>query len=71
MIASMFYLTEIDASIEQEPTGMHPTGSRRVKGCNKKIELTTGWKPGIPMQQTLLNILSDWDARVAADAAAQ
>ena len=71
MIASMFYLTEIDASIEQDLTDKRALDTRRLKGCNKKIELATGWKPAIPMQQTLLNVLSDWDARVAVEAAAQ
>ncbi|MFJ2988610.1 GDP-mannose 4,6-dehydratase [Collimonas sp. NPDC087041] len=71
MIASMLYLTEIDATIEQDPARMRLSDLRRVKGCNQKIELATGWKPGISMQPTLLAVLADWDARVAAENAAQ
>ncbi|GAC1331034.1 MAG: GDP-6-deoxy-D-mannose reductase [Collimonas sp.] len=67
MIASMLYLTEVDAVIEQDPARLRPSDLRRVKGCNQKIEQATAWTPRIPMQQTLLNVLSDWDARVAAE----
>lgn len=70
MIASMLYLTEIDAVIEQDPMRLRLSDLRRVKGCNQKIERATAWTPRIPMQQTLLNVLSDWDARVAAESAA-
>lgn len=70
MIASMLYLTEIDAVIEQDPARLRPSDLRRVKGCNQKIEQASGWTPRIPMQQTMLNILSDWDARAAAETVA-
>lgn len=70
MIASMLYLTETDAAIEQDPARLRPSDLRRVKGCNQKIERATAWTPRIPMQQTLLSVLSDWDTRVAAENAA-
>jgi GDP-4-dehydro-6-deoxy-D-mannose reductase len=67
MIASMLYLTETDAVIAQDPVRMRPSDLRRVKGSNQKIELATAWTPQIPMQQTLLNVLADWDARVTTE----
>jgi GDP-4-dehydro-6-deoxy-D-mannose reductase len=70
MIASMLYLTETDAVIEQDPARLRPSDLRRVKGSNQKIMQVTGWQPTIPMQQTLLNVLSDWDTRVVAEQAA-
>ncbi|SFH79614.1 GDP-4-dehydro-6-deoxy-D-mannose reductase [Collimonas sp. OK307] len=69
MIASMLYLTEMDVAIEQDPARLRPSDLRRVKGCNQKIALATAWTPRIPMQQTLLSVLSDWDVRVAAESA--
>ncbi|SFB09166.1 GDP-4-dehydro-6-deoxy-D-mannose reductase [Collimonas sp. OK607] len=69
MIASMLYLTEIDVAIERDPTRLRPSDLRRVQGSNQKIALATAWTPRIPMQQTLLSVLSDWDARVAAESA--
>ncbi|MEO6919489.1 MAG: GDP-mannose 4,6-dehydratase [Collimonas sp.] len=71
MIASMLYLTETDAVIEQDPARLRRSDLRRVKGDNRKITQATGWKPGIPMQQTLLSVLQDWDARVGAELAVQ
>lgn len=71
LISSMLYLTEIDAQIEQDPTRLRPSDLRRVKGCNQKITQATAWRPGIPMQQTLLNVLSNWESRVAAEHAAK
>jgi len=71
MIASMLYLTEIDAVIEQDPTRLRPSDLRRMKGSNQKITQATAWQPAIPMQQTLLKVLADWDARVAAEGAPQ
>jgi GDP-4-dehydro-6-deoxy-D-mannose reductase len=71
MIASMLYLTETDAAIEQDPARLRPSDLRRVKGSNQKITQATAWQPAIPMQQTLLSVLADWDARVAAESAAQ
>jgi GDP-4-dehydro-6-deoxy-D-mannose reductase len=70
LIASMLYLSEVDAVIEQDPARLRPSDLRRVKGSNEKIEQATAWTPRIPMQQTLLNVLSDWDARVAAESEA-
>ncbi|WP_211462656.1 GDP-mannose 4,6-dehydratase [Collimonas silvisoli] len=67
MIASMLYLTETDAVIAQDPARMRSSDVHRVKGCNQKITLATAWTPHIPMQQTLLNVLADWDARVTAE----
>ncbi|AIY42852.1 UDP-glucose 4-epimerase [Collimonas arenae] len=67
MIASMLYLTEIDAAIEQDPSRLRPSDLRRVKGDNRKLTLATGWQPAIPMQQTLLSVLQDWDARAGAE----
>jgi GDP-4-dehydro-6-deoxy-D-mannose reductase len=66
----MLYLSEVDAVIEQDPARLRPSDLRRVKGSNEKIEQATAWTPRIPMQQTLLNVLSDWDARVAAESEA-
>lgn len=71
MISSMLYLSEKDATIEQDPARLRPSDLRRMRGCNQKIETTTWWKPSIPMQQTLLNVLSDWETRVAAECASQ
>ncbi|NKI70555.1 NAD-dependent epimerase/dehydratase family protein [Collimonas pratensis] len=67
VIASMFYLTEVDAVIEQDPGRLRPSDLRRVQGSNQKIRQETTWQPYIPMQQTLLKVLSDWDSRVAAE----
>ncbi|HWW08052.1 GDP-mannose 4,6-dehydratase [Collimonas sp.] len=67
MIASMLYLTETDAVIAQDPARMRPSDLRRVRGSNQKIELATAWAPQIPMQQTLLNVLADWEVRVTAE----
>jgi GDP-4-dehydro-6-deoxy-D-mannose reductase len=71
LISSMLYLTEIDAQIEQDPARLRPSDLRRVKGSNQKITQATAWRPSIPMQQTLLNVLSDWESRAAAEHAAQ
>lgn len=69
VIASMLYLSEIDATIAQDHSRMRLSDVRRVTGSNQKIRSVTGWKPHIAMPSTLLAVLSDWEARVAAESA--
>lgn len=70
IIASMLYITEIDATIERDPTRLRPSDLRRVKGDSTKIVKTTGWKPSIPMHQTLQKIVSDWEMKMASESTA-
>lgn len=51
----------VTASIEQVENMMRKVEQRRIFGSCKKLHLHTGWEPQIPLEQTLQDILSDWE----------
>lgn len=53
-------LTKIKVKIEKDPTRMRPSDVPILLGDNSKFCKQTGWKPEIPFEQTLKDILDYW-----------
>ncbi|HIH11105.1 TPA: GDP-mannose 4,6-dehydratase [Candidatus Woesearchaeota archaeon] len=47
-------------TIQQDPARMRPSDIPILVGSNTKIHQATGWKPIIPLSQTLRDILNSW-----------
>lgn len=55
---------EVEVEIRQDPQRLRRAEQRRVCGSSAKLQEHTGWKPSYTMEQTLQDVLDDWDARV-------
>lgn len=64
LIGRMSWLAEVELEICQDPQRLRRAEQRRVCGSNAKLRQETGWAPVIGMEQTLRDILADWDVRV-------
>lgn len=53
-------------AITQDPARMRPSDIPEIYGDYSKLTQHTGWKPIIPLDQTLEDALEDWRSRVAA-----
>jgi len=57
MLVAMSGLT---VEIAQEPSRMRPSDVPHLEGDNAKFAADTGWKPVIPFEQTLRDLLDFW-----------
>ncbi len=57
------YSTE-KISVQQDPARMRPSDVPILIGDCSKFHSATGWKPEIPFEQTLLDILNYWRSRL-------
>lgn len=55
----------IPLRFETDPTLLRPVEVPVLRGSYDRLERATGWKPEIPMSQTLTDLLEDWRTRVA------
>jgi len=56
-------MTQAKIEVRQDPTRLRPSDVPILLGDNSKFVKATGWKPTIPFEQTLRDILDYWRAR--------
>jgi GDP-4-dehydro-6-deoxy-D-mannose reductase len=56
-------MTDVTITVEQDPTRLRPSDVPILLGDYSKFHAATGWKPTIPFEQTLRDILDYWRAR--------
>ena len=57
-------LTHVKIKVQQDPARMRPSDVPILVGDNSKFCKATGWKPEIPFEQTLKDLLDYWRARI-------
>ncbi len=57
-------LAEVDVEIVFDPARMRPSDTPCLYGSYAKIEAQTGWRPRIPLRQSLRDALNDWLERL-------
>lgn len=57
-------LSKVKVEIKEDPQRMRPCDAPAIYGSNKKFTDLTGWKPEIPLEQTLEDILNYWRNKV-------
>ncbi len=60
-------LTEAEIRVEIDPQRYRPADVPVIYGSYAKLEAATGWRPEIPFEQTLLDVLNEWRAKVVAE----
>ena len=63
MLDMLLAMSSVKVKIEQEPARMRPSDVQVLLGDASKFHKATGWKPVIPFEQTLRDLLDYWRAR--------
>jgi GDP-4-dehydro-6-deoxy-D-mannose reductase len=63
MLDMLLGMTKVKVKIEQDPARMRPSDVPVLLGDASKFQKATGWKPTIPFEQTLQDLLDYWRAR--------
>ena len=60
LLGKLVVLTKVKVDIKQDPNRMRPSDVQLLTGSAKKFHQATGWKPEIPLDQTLKDIMDYW-----------
>ena len=64
VIARMLELSDVDVQVRQNAQHMRRSEQRRAVGSANKLRIDTGWYPQIPWDETLREIIEDWQVRI-------
>lgn len=64
VLNKLLSLSQVAIKIQQDPNRMRPSDVEILLGNYDKFHQQTGWKPEIPFDQTLKDLLDYWRARV-------
>ena len=63
MLDLLLSMSNVKVKVEQDPARMRPSDVPVLLGDASKFHKATGWKPEIPFEQTLRDLLEYWRAR--------
>ncbi len=64
MLDILLSFSSIKIKVEQDPSRMRPSDVELLLGDSTKFTKRTGWKPEIPLEQTLKDLLEYWRGKV-------
>jgi GDP-4-dehydro-6-deoxy-D-mannose reductase len=64
MLDKLITISKIDLKIETDKSRMRPSDVELLVGSAEKFKKATGWKPAIPFEQTLSDLLDYWRDRI-------
>jgi len=64
MLDKLIALSNVDLEIKQDPTRLRPSDVELLIGSSEKFQKETGWKPEIPFDKTLKDLLDYWRERI-------
>ena len=65
LLIRLLELANVEARIERDPDRMRVGEQRRFRGSYEKLHRDTGWEPTISIDQSLLDILQNWEERLS------
>ena len=66
LLETLCSLARVKMQVEVEAARLRPQQASNITGNPVKLRQVTGWKPEIPIRQTLQDLLDWWRSRVAA-----
>ncbi len=60
MLGKLVEMTRVKVTIEQDPSRLRPSDVQLLTGSSEKFRKATGWKPEIPFDQTLKDLMDYW-----------
>lgn len=64
VLEKLLKLSQVKVKIEVDPERMRPSDVPLLVGDSSRFRKQTGWKPGIPLDKTLQDLLDYWRARI-------
>ena len=64
LLQQLITLAGVAAAIEQDPARLRRAEQRRMVASFAALHRDTGWQPAIPMEQSLQDLLNDWEKRL-------
>ena len=64
LLQRLLTLAGVEATIEQDPARLRRAEQRRMVASFAALHRDTGWQPAIPMEQSLQDLLNDWEKRL-------
>lgn len=64
MLDILLKYARVSVEVRQDPTRLRPSDVTLLQGDTSKFQAATGWTPQIPFEQTMLDLLDYWRARV-------
>ncbi|AEK56859.1 NAD-dependent epimerase/dehydratase [Acidithiobacillus caldus SM-1] len=61
LLRRLLTLAGVEATIEQDPARLRRAEQRRMVASFAALQRDTGWQPAIPMEQSLQDLLNDWE----------
>jgi GDP-4-dehydro-6-deoxy-D-mannose reductase len=65
ILDTLVSMARIDVVVEVRAERLRASDVSRAYGSFAKLEAATGWRPRIPLERTLTDVLDDWRRRVA------
>lgn len=65
ILVRLLELADVDARIVQDPARLRIGEQRRFRGSYEKLHRDTGWEPAISIDQSLQDILRNWEERLS------
>jgi GDP-4-dehydro-6-deoxy-D-mannose reductase len=65
LLDGLLALSRVPVRVELDPDKLRPSEAPPQFADCQKLHVRTGWRPEIPLQQTLADVLDDWRDRVA------
>lgn len=66
MIMCMSEIAGVDVELRSDPARIRPNDQRRVFGDHARLSGDTGWRPRIPIDRTLSDLLDHWSEKLDA-----
>ena len=64
LLEQLLGMARVAVTVRQDPERMRPSDNPLVLGDASRLRAETGWRPEIPIEQTLQDLLDWWRARV-------
>ena len=65
LLERLLGLARVQVTVQQDPARMRPSDNPVVLGDAGRLTRETGWRPEIPIEQTLADLLNWWRAHIA------
>jgi len=64
ILSGLARLARLRVEQRTDPDRVRPSEVMEIRGSHERLRAGTGWRPEIPLEQTLADALDDWRARV-------
>lgn len=65
VLQQILAIAGVNAEVRQDPARMRQSDQRRMAGAYDKLKRATGWQPAISLNQSLNDIIANWETQYA------